>query len=165
MPVLNLFCGYSVLSYKLATSFLTFSMFFLLGKNGKSLWRSCNFPKYWTSTSRKYPLSFSSLCFFFEIFIKLRSIFDPFKIIYTAWKVSKYEFFSGPYFPEFGLNISVFSPNAGKYGPEKTLYMDTFHTVLLEAFATLPTHINYLLPNTEYMSIFYFHHNLSHICY
>ena len=100
--------------------------------------------------------------FFFEIFIKLRSIFDPFKIIYTAWKVSKYGVFSGPYFPEFGLNISVFSPNAGKYGPEKTLYMDTFHAVLLEAFAT---HINYLPTNTEYMSILYFHHNLSHICY
>ena len=24
----------------------------------------------------------------------------------------------------------VFSPNAGKYGPEKTPYLDTFHTVL-----------------------------------
>ena len=24
---------------------------------------------------------------------------------------------------------SVFSPNAGKYGPEKTPYLDTFHTV------------------------------------
>ena len=31
--------------------------------------------------------------------------------------------FSGPYFPAF------FSPNAGKYGPEKTLYLDTFHAV------------------------------------
>ena len=25
--------------------------------------------------------------------------------------------------------ISVFSPNAGKYGPEKTPYLDTFNTV------------------------------------
>ena len=33
--------------------------------------------------------------------------------------------FSGPYFP-----ISVFSPNTGKYGPEKTPYLDTFHAVL-----------------------------------
>ena len=24
---------------------------------------------------------------------------------------------------------SVFSPNTGNYGPEKTLYLDTFHTV------------------------------------
>ena len=25
--------------------------------------------------------------------------------------------------------LSVFSPNAGKYGPEKTSYLDTFHRV------------------------------------
>ena len=33
--------------------------------------------------------------------------------------------FSGPYFPAFGLNtpcLSVFSPNAGKYGPENSKY-------------------------------------------
>ena len=41
---------------------------------------------------------------------------------HTAWKVSKYEIVSGPYFP-------VFSQNAGKYGPEKTPYLDTFHAV------------------------------------
>ena len=40
----------------------------------------------------------------------------------TAWKVSKYGNFSGPYFPPFGLN-------AGKYGPEKTPYLDTFYAV------------------------------------
>ena len=34
-------------------------------------------------------------------------------------KVSKYGVISGPYFP-------VFSPNTGKYGPEITLYLDTF---------------------------------------
>ena len=35
--------------------------------------------------------------------------------------------------------LSVFSPNAGKYGPEKTLYLDTFHTVvsLLLVISTL----------------------------
>ena len=44
--------------------------------------------------------------------------------IHTAWKVSKYEVFSGPYFPVFGLNI-------GKYGPEKTPHMNTLHAVLL----------------------------------
>ena len=26
--------------------------------------------------------------------------------------------------------LSVFSPNAGKYGPEKTWYLDTFHAVI-----------------------------------
>ena len=36
--------------------------------------------------------------------------------------MSKYRVFSGPYFP-------VFSPNNGKYGPEKTLHLDTFHAV------------------------------------
>ena len=39
--------------------------------------------------------------------------------------------FSGPYFPVFGLNT-------GKYGPEKTTYLGTFHTVLF---------VNYLLGN------------------
>ena len=43
-------------------------------------------------------------------------------ILPTAWKVSKYGVFSGPYFPAFGLNT-------GKYGPEKTPYLDSFHTV------------------------------------
>ena len=41
---------------------------------------------------------------------------------HTAWKVSKYGVFSGLYFP-------VFRPNAGKYGPEKTPYLVTFHAV------------------------------------
>ena len=49
--------------------------------------------------------------------------------------MSKYEVFSGPYFPVFGLNkeiygvISVFSAITGKYGPEKTPYLGTFHAV------------------------------------
>ena len=41
----------------------------------------------------------------------------------TAWKVSKYGVIFGPYLPVFGLNT-------GKYGPEITLYLDTFHAVL-----------------------------------
>ena len=36
--------------------------------------------------------------------------------------MSNYRVTSGPYFP-------VFSPNTGKYGPEITRYLDTFHTV------------------------------------
>ena len=49
--------------------------------------------------------------------------------IYLIYKVkmrmSMYHgVFSGPYF-------FVFSPNTGKYGPEKTTYLDTFHTVYL----------------------------------
>ena len=29
------------------------------------------------------------------------------------------------------LYLSLFSPNTGKYGPEKTLHLDTFHAVLM----------------------------------
>ena len=45
---------------------------------------------------------------------------------FTAWKMSKYGVISGPYFP-------VFNPNTGKYRPEITPYLDTFHVV----FSTL----------------------------
>ena len=40
----------------------------------------------------------------------------------TRLKVFKYGVFSGPYFPVSELNT-------GKYGLEKTLYLDTFHAV------------------------------------
>ena len=45
---------YPVLSCKLPTSFSTFLIFILSGKKGKSLWNSCNFSGYWTSTSTKF---------------------------------------------------------------------------------------------------------------
>ena len=54
---------YSVLSCKLVTSFSTFSIFILSSKNDKSLWSSCNFSEYWTSTSTKYPSTLYSLQF------------------------------------------------------------------------------------------------------
>ena len=41
---------------------------------------------------------------------------------FTTRKMSKHGVFSGPYFP-------VFSPNKRQYGPEKTLYLDTFYAV------------------------------------
>ena len=46
--------------------------------------------------------------------------------------MSKYGAFSGPYFP-------LFSPNAGKYGREKTLYFDTFHAVPQKDYQYSPT--------------------------
>ena len=52
----------------------------------------------------------------------------------TLRKKSLYSEFSGRYFLAFGLNtetfsvISLFSPNAGKYEPEK-LQIQTFHAV------------------------------------
>ena len=39
--------------------------------------------------------------------------------------MSKYGVFSGPYFPVFELNN-------GKYGPEKTPYLETFYAVFAE---------------------------------
>ena len=48
----------------------------------------------------------------------------------TAWKVPKIGVSSGSYFP-------VFSPNTGKYGPEKTPYLDTFHAVDYPIFYTI----------------------------
>ena len=46
--------------------------------------------------------------------------------------MSIYGVFSGPYFLAFGLNTErygVFSLNVGKYGPEKTRYLDTSRSV------------------------------------
>ena len=47
--------------------------------------------------------------------------------VFTAWKMSKHEVISGPYFPLFGLNI-------GKYGQEITSYLDTSHSDSLTHF-------------------------------
>ena len=46
----------------------------------------------------------------------------------TAWKVSKYGDFSGPYFPVFG--------------PEKTPYLSTFHAVLINSNFNLYQHFS-----------------------
>ena len=40
----------------------------------------------------------------------------------TSWKVFKYGVFSGLCFP-------VFTSNTGKYGPQKTPYLETFHAI------------------------------------
>ena len=56
---------------------------------------------------------------------------------FTAWKVSKYGVFSGPYFRPFGLKREIYSLNlgiqseCGKNGPEKTRYLDTFHAIFI----------------------------------
>ena len=52
------------------------------------------------------------------------------------------DFFSDTYFSVFGLNtdftqISVFSPNTGKYRPEKTPYLDTFNAVIISIITFL----------------------------
>ena len=54
-------------------------------------------------------------------------------LIGTAWKASRYGVFLVRIFPHSDWiwrdteHLSVFSPNAGKYGPEKTPYLDSFH--------------------------------------
>ena len=52
----------------------------------------------------------------------IKSINGSKGFINPAWKVSKYGVISSPYFPAFGLN-------SGKYRPEITPYLDTFHAV------------------------------------
>ena len=54
------------------------------------------------------------------------------------------EFFSGPYFPVFGLNFEIypvmrraFSPNAEKCGPKKSPYFDTFHVGYSDIFSLI----------------------------
>ena len=44
------------------------------------------------------------------------------RILIFSLRENKYEVISGPHFP-------VFNPNTGKYGPEITPYLDTFHAV------------------------------------
>ena len=50
----------------------------------------------------------------------------------TARKVSKYGVFSGPLFFHIctEYDFPVFSPTVGKYGPEETPYLDTFHAII-----------------------------------
>ena len=65
---------------------------------------------------------------------------------YTARNVSKYGVISGPHFPLFGFNT-------GKYGPEITPYLDTFHAVFEDKVS--PAGVGYValthLRNLEYI--------------
>ena len=65
----------------------------------------------------------------FTITMLVEVFFGISLLLNTVLNVSKYRVFYGPYLPAFVLNISVFCPNAGKYRPEKTPYLDIFHTV------------------------------------
>ena len=47
----------------------------------------------------------------------------------TVWKAPKYGVISGPYFPVFGLN-------KGKYRPEVTRYLHTFHVVITSCYVS-----------------------------
>ena len=70
-----------------------------------------------TAIERKFGSILSTTRFLYSVINVYRKI--------TTWKVSKYRIFSGPYFPVFILNT-------GKYGPEKTPYLNTFYAVKLK---------------------------------
>ena len=53
---------------------------------------------------------------------------------HTAWKLSQYEVFSGPYYLYSDWIRRFTSPNTGKYGPEKTLHLENFHAVPESSF-------------------------------
>ena len=66
-----------------------------------------------------------------KLFSKLCHKQNFLKMLFAIWqifKTNKHEVFPGSYFPVFGLNT-------GKYGPEKTPYLDTFYAV--SAFLTV----------------------------
>ena len=74
---------------------------------------------------------------FIKLYLK-RNFKSNFKVKITLRK--KYpntEFFLVSIFPHSDKirrdtpYLSIFSPNAGKYGPEKTPYLDNFHAVLV----------------------------------
>ena len=64
-----------------------------------------------------------------EFFLKMKNILSHWKtFVKVIWmtnpsvKEYKHGVLSGPYFPAFGLNTWI-------YGPKKTPYLDTFHTL------------------------------------
>ena len=74
--------------------------------------------------------------------------FEAQEVISLCEMCPNMEFFLVRIFPHSDLirkdtkYLSVFSPNAGKYGPEKISYLDTFHAVVnsikLQRFFSLP---------------------------
>ena len=93
-------------------------------------------------------------------------------MLITAWHVSVFAVFLVRIFPHSDWirrdtsYLSVFSPNAGKYGPEITPYLDTFHTVqyCVKRFrirsysgphsSQIFPHLDWIRRDTEYLSVF-----------
>ena len=69
--------------------------------------------------------------------------------ISTAWKVSKYRVFSGPYFSAFGLNTGRYSlriqSECRKIRTRKTPYLDTFHAAFVNLDRFSPVDHSHLL--------------------
>ena len=66
-------------------------------------------------------------CCVYQFFVRNFCLSIYFITILQCVKSAKYGVISGPYYTKY---LSVFSPNAGKYGPEITPYLDTFHAVI-----------------------------------
>ena len=81
--------------------------------------------------------------YYYHFFIRVT------RIMRTSWNVSKNGVFSGPYFLVFGLNT-------GKYGPETTPYLDTFHTLAILFFLILKHDSSFVLCTYLHFHRFYF---------
>ena len=62
------------------------------------------------------------------------------EVVFTASNVFKYGAFSGP--------------NTGKYGPEKTPYLDTFHAVFIALIVLIKLSAYYLVLTPSYFSTY-----------
>ena len=62
----NFFMHIEFFFYHASWLHTNFLIFIYSSKNGKSFWSSSNISRYWTSTSRKYLMSLSSIWFFMK---------------------------------------------------------------------------------------------------
>ena len=62
--------------------------------------KSCHLLKWGFVEGIRQVVLFAVMCFEWAL-----------KLAFTAWKVSKYAVFSGPYFPVFALNTEIYSVN------------------------------------------------------
>ena len=75
------------------------------------------------------------LIFVSVLFLLLEFLESVYVNIFTAWNMSKYGVFLVRILPHSDWiqrdtkYLSIFSPNAGKHGLEKTTYLDTFQAV------------------------------------
>ena len=87
---------------------------------------------------------------FFEILLPKFKLTVVGRIYHPAWKVSVFGLFLVRIFLHTDWirrdtpYLSVLSPNAGKYAPEKTPYLDTFHAVIL---------VHFRLTNNRYCTV------------
>ena len=88
--------------------FLVFTLAFVSNyTNALHTYLNCNYVTKW-AFAKYLSSSFRQIDFARKLPPVLNSLF---RITFTAWKVSKYGVFFGPYFPEFGLNMELYSVN------------------------------------------------------